>query len=191
MPDFYALSETSLADSPAPLIISQDDIVFDGYSLSNNTTIICNAIDYDNLGKIDLNTFDFPRDDGGGVLTKYYRGREIKVRVTLVETTATLFNTLLDDFKKALRTTEGYLDIRINGEIRRIKATATSTVFKKEHYNINFVVCEVTFTAVEPFFYAYDSQSWLQESITATYNDEITNAGSADTDPIFYVIFGV
>lgn len=190
MTGFYSLAYLSLGASPIPLVVDQDDIVFDGYSLSNGVTVTCTQIDYDNQGKIDLNTFDFPRDDGGGVLSKYYRGRNIKVKVTLVQTTQSLFNTLLDDFKKGISATEGYLDIRVNDDIRRIKATVTALVFDKQHYNINFVNAEITFTALEPFFYAYNSQSWLFEGKTITFDSEITNAGSANTDPVFYVIFG-
>lgn len=186
----YAVSETSIGDSPAITTESTGDIVFNGYSLSNSSTIICTYIDYDNQGKIDLNTFNFPRDNGGGVLTKYYRGRDIKLRITLVESTASAFNTLIDNFKTALRTTEGNLDIKVNDEVRRIKATLTDIVFKKEHYNINFVNVDITFRSVEPFFYATTSQTSTFEGKTVTFDEEVTNTGSAESDPQFYFIFG-
>ena len=186
----YELSEHPLGYSPAITTESTGDIVFNGYSLSNSGTIICTYIDYDDQGQIDLNTFNFPRDDGGGVLTKYYRGRDIKLRITLIESTATAFNTLLDNFKTAIRGTEGNLDIRINDEVRRIKATLTSCVFKKEHYNVTFVNAELTFRSVEPFFYSTTSQTSTFEGKTVTFDEEITNTGSAESDPQFYFIFG-
>lgn len=72
MIDYSTINELPIGQSPLPLSVSQDSIAFDGYGLQNQI-IRTTYIDTDDLGRIDLSTFDFPRDDGGGVLSKYYR----------------------------------------------------------------------------------------------------------------------
>lgn len=157
--------------------LGQDSIVFDSYSLQN-ASIITTKIDYDDEGRIDLNSFDYPKADGGGVISKFYRGRVINAEVTLKADTAEDLQTLLDTFKKKLRTTEGYLDIIPAGltEIRRIKATVTSLKFGREYYHITFISkVKIQFTALEPFFYAKTKQSYEFLSNTASFAGEITN----------------
>lgn len=173
--------------SPLTLDVEQDSIVFDWFSLQN-ANIITSRIDYDNEGTIELNSFNFPKSDGGGVLSKYFRGRTISLECTIKENTAEAFNDLLDTVKKKLRTTEGFLDIKVNGEIRRIKATLTKFDAGRMHYNITFAKVVIEFTAIEPFFYAKDKQSYEFLGMTGTSSFEISNLGSVESLPIFYVI---
>lgn len=185
----YTIGGTTLGGSPIPSSSSTDAIAFDGYGLQN-ANIITSEIDFDDTGSIELNSFKYPRENGGGVLSKFYRGREIKLKLTIKEATGTAFNTLLDNFKKSLRVTEGYLDILVNSEVRRIKATCTKIDFGRKHYNVTFTTAQVTFTALEPFFYSKASQSFQYLSKTGTFSEEFTNGGSTEALPAFYFIFG-
>ena len=163
-----------IGGSPIPISSSSDAIAFDGYGLQNEN-IITSEINFDDTGTIELNSFKYPRDNGGGVLSKFYRGREITLTVTIKESTGTAFNTLLDTFKKSIRKTEKYLDILVNDEFRRIKATCTNIDFGRKHYNVTFATAKVTFTAVEPFFYSKELQSYEILGKTGTYSEEFTN----------------
>lgn len=156
----YAFNESIFNETPAVVPTTQDSIVFDGYSLQN-ANIITSKINYDDQGQIELNSFNYPRVDGGWVLSKFYRGRIIVLNCTIKADTATAFNTLLDTTKKNLRKTEGYLEITVNSEIRRIKATLKSFDVSREHYNVNFVPVTIEFEALEPFFYTLTDQGYV------------------------------
>lgn len=175
--------------NPLPGGGSSDLIIFDGFGLQN-ANIVTSQINHDDLLGIELNSFKYPRENGGGVLSKFYRGREIKLVMTIKSDTSSNFNTLLDSVKKNLRKTEGYLDITVNGEIRRIKATCTRFDTRREHYNVTYCTVDVTFTTLEAFFYASSKQSYNFQGKTGTFSDEITNGGSAESLPVFYHIFG-
>jgi len=179
-------SEVNYADASS--VSLQADIVFDGYSLQN-LNFITSKIDYDDIGKVELNSFNYPRTDGGGVLSKYYRWRSIKLNGFIKKDTVTEFNDFIDEIKKNLRKTEGLLEVVVNGEIRRIKATVTDLSYNREHYNITFSPISITFTAVEPFFYASVLQSASFLGKTATYTEEMENEGGADSSPTIYFVF--
>lgn len=185
--DEVNISEVNHTDDS--IVSLQSDIMFDGYSLQN-LNFITSRLDYDDLWKVELNTFNYPRSDGGGVLSKYYRGRTIKLVGSIKKDTVTEFNDFLDEVKKNLRKTEGYLEVTINGEIRRIKATMTDLSLNRDHYHITYSPIKVTFTAVEPFFYGKIKQSFGIFAKTATFTEEMTHAGGADSNPTVYCIFG-
>lgn len=183
----YAYNSQPYNYTSIPVSLTQDSIVFDGYSLQS-ASIITSRIDYDNQGSVELNSFNFPRADGGGVLSKYYRGRTITLDCTIKADTRSNFEALLDMTKKSLRKTEGYLDITVGTEIRRIKANLTKFDAGRQHYNITFARVVIEFTSVEPFFYAIAKQSFEFLGNTSSFAGEIDNAGSVESLPIFYFI---
>ena len=182
------VNEREIGYSPLPLTVTQDAIAFDGFGLQNSA-IRTTLIDSDNLGRVDLASFDFPTDDGGGILSKYFRGRQIRLRIAVTAATPEALNSSIDEIKRSLRKTEGNLDVTVNGEIRRIRATLTALNFDRKHYNVTFVTGDCTFTAAEAFFRAANDQSWLFQSRGTDFWEEIGHAGSADTDPKFYYVF--
>lgn len=99
----YTLNSEALASSGKSIQTTYDNIVFDGFSLNNGSTIICNRINYDDQGDIALNSFDYPRNDGGGILSRFYRKRNITAQFTLKADNAEAFNTLIDNFKKGIK----------------------------------------------------------------------------------------
>lgn len=189
MVNTFAVNEYEVNHWFAPISVSQDDIVFEGYSLQN-TNIITDQPNNDDLTDMEMNTSMFPRNDGAALLSRYYRGRTISIRSTLLADSETELNELIDEVKKNLRVTEGNLDIKVNGVIRRIKATATNINFKREHFHLTWCPLEVTFKILEPFFYETADQTANFESIAADFDAEITHTGTAKSFPIFYFFFG-
>ena len=162
MINYGPLADQTVGNSPMPSSVSQDPIAFEGFGLQNDR-IRTTLSDHDDLGRVDIATFDFPRDDGGGMLSMYRRGRQIRLNVTIASDTPESLNAKIDEIKKQLGKTEGNLNITVNGEIRRIRATVTAVKFERKHYNLTFVTGEVSFATVEPFFRAVSDQSWLFE----------------------------
>lgn len=183
-----AINSNAIAYSPVQTAIIQDVIAFDGYGLQNNR-IVTSYNDGDNLTEVDLRSFNYPRDDGGSVLSKFYRGRDINLEITLKEQTAEAFAVLLDEFKKSLRKTEGNLDVFVNGETRRIKATCTKIDFNRKHYNVTYITAKVTFRTLEPHFYAENPQTYRLQAQSGSFFAETTNEGSGESSPTFYFIF--
>ena len=174
---------------PFPSGWPTDSIIFDGYGLQNENIITSN-IDFDNLTQVELNSFSYPRENWGGVLSRYYRGRTISMECTIKSDTWINFNILLDQVKKSIRVTEWFLDITVNSEKRRIKATCTKFDVGRLYYNITFAKVKIEFTTLEPFFYAVAKQYATFQAKNATFSEEVTNTWSADSLPVFYHIFG-
>ena len=95
----YQFDQTAINASTVPLTFSTDIIAFDSFGLQN-ANIITSEIDFDDIGGIELNSFKFPRENGGGVLSKFYRGRDIKLTITLKAASTSSFAALLDSFKQ-------------------------------------------------------------------------------------------
>jgi hypothetical protein len=53
-----------------------DDIIFNGFGLQNQN-FVTNTINFRNMPKINLLTYDNPKNDGGGVLDRFYKQRTI------------------------------------------------------------------------------------------------------------------
>lgn len=142
------------------------------------------------MATVELNSFKFPRSDGGGVLSKYYRGRQIKLVGHIKADTVENFHILLDTVKKNTRKTEGLLEIIVNGEVRQILATVTDLVYNRDHYHITFSPITITFQSAEPFFYAETDQSLGIFGKTATFTEEMTHNWGAESNPTVYMVFG-
>lgn len=151
-----------------------DDIVFNNFWLQNANICISNA-NFDSLANIEINAFSTPQDDGGGILSRYFRDKIINFTWRVKwETEQDLIN-YVDLLKQWLSEVEGNLDIKFAGNVRRIKATLQSLTIPREHYNINVLPFSISFLCKEPFFY---DKTAIETSFlwkTTTFQDEIIN----------------
>jgi phage-related protein len=137
-------------------------------------------------------TFDIPRADGAGFNGDYFRKREVVVGGIIQKTTASLLNTELDDFKKAMAASEGYLLLKVNDEMRRIVATLQNPqdMFKRrEGYHITFTPFDLNFLALEPMFHGLEYTAVTFEDISSlSYPSEVETEGSYKAQPVIVII---
>lgn len=172
-----------------PLTISvQDDIVINGFSLQNQY-IKTSAINETN--QISLTSFDFPKNNGRGLLWYFKRWKEIILKTTIIWSSITDFNTRLDELRKNIFQEEVNLDIKTDWVIRRIKVNCTGAPKIIEHYNNTFLTMEINFTTLEPFFYELSNQTSSFLNKTVWFTDAITNKWSAESDIRAYFLFNV
>lgn len=180
--------------TPLPVALTAadfDDIEFNGYSLQS-ADVISADIEAWSAPNRELVTFKTPRADGGGWNGDYFRERRIKVSGIIEQTTATLLNEELDTFKRNMATPQGNLDLKVNGEIRRIVATLADPemIFnRREGYHITFVPFDMTFLAIEPMYHSLEYESEAYEDITfLTYPSEIEVTGSYKAQAVVILI---
>jgi hypothetical protein len=74
-----SINSSVLNQSFLALVTAEDSIGFNGFNLQDGDLCI-ETIDYDDLKEIDINSFQFPRQNGGALLSKYYRGRTVRMK---------------------------------------------------------------------------------------------------------------
>jgi len=169
--------------------LTTDRVIFDGYSL-DSSYIRIQQPNYDDIGDVDLKTFDAPRVDGGGVLGHYYRWKDLTFRLSIRGATASELNDRIDELKKRTRKTEWLLEVLVNGEYRVCEASITSLKFNREYYHITFVKdVEISFRTMSPHRRAKDDLSLTYNGVTSDLIYSIDNTWSVETDVRIYMVF--
>ena len=165
-----------------------DDIAFNNFGLLNSVYYV-QSVNWDSTPQIELNDYNKPLNDWWVLISRYYRQRVITMQWTIRNPWS--LQQAIDTIKSRLRGTDWNLDIRLNGELRRIKATVNSITIEKQHYHIDFVPFSVVFVAQEPFFYEVDPWTLLLDSITWDItNAEITNTWFVEVPVLFRYVGG-
>jgi len=171
---------------PALTTTIQEDIVYNGFWLQNNY-IVTSTNNENNL--IDFESFDNPFNNWRGFLSYFQRGKTISFNVTIKWDNQEDFNNRLDELRKALFQSNKNLDVKVNWEVRRIKASCISNPKNFNHFNINFLKTTIEFETLEPFFYELGYQSTNFQNKTTSFIEEISNEWSAEADLLFHFIF--
>lgn len=172
---------TAYATWTPTLAASWDKFVIDWYWIHNANLYVINKTD---RFKTDLKSYDFPIDNWKWFISNYYRGRTIKLDMMLKAETVWEFNEQLDIVRWQIARNDVYLKEKINWEYRQIKVTTTDLPLNPKYYNVTFLPFTVTFAALEPFWYSekYTSHAYL--NVTTDRQEEITNEGNVEIDPI-------
>lgn len=182
-----------------PSSTTQGDFVFNGYELKSDITKVrIKNSNHDNPWKVEYNKFDNANLDGGWVLSRFFRERQITFEIAINATDVAELNSKIDEFKKNVRAVEWSLDIKVTTKedgvdvtrIRRVKATMTNLDFSREFYHISFVPnVSITFTAVNPHSYLIDYVSWLETWVTTDSTIDISNQWTIETELFSWVYF--
>jgi len=184
----FLLNTTASNNLPAsfPSAETQDSIVFNGYGLQNES-VISQILRNNSLPQRDLETAMKPRAHGEFLNGDFWRRKLITISGIIKKATKELFEAELDKFKQALSEAEAELDLVINGEIRRYKATLNnpSQVFEeRQGYHVTFTPFSLQFLVLDPFGKSVDYDSVTYSDLTnLNFTEQVWNSGTVKALP--------
>lgn len=166
-----------------------DDIIFNGFGLQNKHFITSKASAW-NMPNIQLLTYSNPKNDGGGLLDRFYKQRTITLRGHILGDSPADTDARIDSLKKALSVKQGYLDWKMgDGTYRRILCTLTnSEIIDREHYDKEHGEYTLTFRAEKPFRSEKVWSSSLFSGVNDEINEDIYNEWSEYSNPIINIL---
>lgn len=124
---------------------------FNWFNLNNGDTIRLTACDYDDIGTIDFETFNYWMQDWGWVLWKYYRTKQIHMTLSIKSDSVEWLNALIDEIKYQTSVTEWGLRIIVWWVVRERQATCTALKFNRQAYNVDWLgQVQLTFNCTNP-----------------------------------------
>ena len=174
-----------------PLIVDlSGNFVFNWVDLSDCWELAIDTSNYDDINQIDLDTYQAPRTDWGGVLWYYVRGKNINIKMIIKKNTEAELNDMIDYLKLKLFKKEWLLKIKVNWKYRQVKANLTSLDFNRDFESV-WILSNValSFKTMENF--ADENATYGTETgvNTPTLSLDINNIWMR-TDYVLYLIFG-
>lgn len=169
-----------------------DNIIFNDYSLQS-ADVVSQILLQDSTPDRDFGTSAVPRGDGQIINGDFWRKKNIQVSGVIHKTTNALLEAELDAMKKALAVSEGVLDIKVAGVVRRYLATLVDghNMFnQRKNYHVTFCPFQVEFQSCEPFgkSVSYNATSFLAESVLVL-NEQVNNDGTTHAKPVVILNF--
>lgn len=165
---------------------SQDDIVFNTYSLQNSG-IVTQVLLQDNTPERDIDSFNIPRDDGRSYVGDYWRRKTISIRGVVSKDTNSILESTLDDMKRYLGVPNSELDIKIDGTIRRYIATLSNgdrMFARRRGYHVTTCPFDLQFTCLEPFGKSteYEATTYFDKT-DLSFTENVINSGTVTGKP--------
>lgn len=165
------------------------NFIFDWFNLNDGVRFRLIESNHDDVGSIAYETFNSPRSDGGSALSKYYRTKTINLTIVISWQSEEELNDAIDDLKLATSKMEWFLDITINGIVRRWKATLTGLKFNRRSYNVDFLQnVQLSFSCVDPIAFAVNPMTETFSQVSWMIEFEISYTWKVSTDPTIYLI---
>lgn len=185
------LNQNPLNTSPLnswniPTNVAQDSITINGFSLSNQ---YIKTFWYDDNLNTKVSTTWRPQADWLIFLSNFKEWRSIKFWIHISWTDEADFTQRLDELRKNIFKKNVFLDMKINWVVRRVNVNCTSSPKSFSHYNKTFLKTELVFQATDSYWYELSNQSTSIDNVTASFQEEITPLGTAETEISAYVLF--
>lgn len=173
-------------------VYSTDLAVFESFSLSDGTFMVLTA-PIETGPTREIVSGPVPRGDGMYQTAAYFRESTLELRGFVKNTSAALLTAYLDTIKKALRVSEGDLDITDSaGTVKRYIATCDNfeeMFADRERYHLTLCPFKIRFKCLTPFGKArnYTTSSL---SITASPTTQtVVNTGTYKAEPVITLVF--
>jgi hypothetical protein len=176
--------------STTSTIVVQDDITYNGYSLQNENITISKT-DFYNWNSVSSDTYNNPLTDLWWELNYFFRSKTVVLEWYLKASSWEELNNRIDDFKKILWQNNKILDIKVNGTIRRAKASCInidSIFWTREHYHISIIPFIIQFRVISDFFQELTRQNQSFTWLTSGFIEELTNRWSVRTNPVVNIL---
>lgn len=173
-------------------VYSTDVVVFNNFSLSDNTSLYLMKVGEPEAKK-DILSGSVPRGDGSYTIGNYLRDKVIPVKCLLKKSTAALFDQYIDTIKQNLRGFQQNLDITrlSDGAVRRYIATLQNgeTLFDRSAWNITAMELDFSFVVKDGLGYARDYTN-ISQAVTASPTTLVfENLGTYKSKPVITLIF--
>ena len=125
-------------------------ITYNSFNLQSST-IITEKILHTSAPKNDFNSQNKARRDGSYLLSNYWSSKAISAQGTIIGSSVSNLDTLIDELKQNLAGENLNLDIGYAGGTRRYRATASDIVIDREHFNGSWCPFIIEFQCVDAF----------------------------------------
>lgn len=173
------------ANALSPPLSAQDDIVFNGFSFQDNCVFTEKVLN--STPQRDVEANKIPRNDGEFIVGDFYRRKIITMTGIIKTSSNSELEAKIDEMKRLTSEREGNLDIKIDGVIRRFKATLVNgnQMFEqRQHFHIVWIPFTVQFMTVEPFGHptTFQSDPFFDQT-DLNLDLQVNNAGSIHATP--------
>lgn len=180
-------------ESPTVAIVAADfdDLEYNGYSLQS-TDVITQEMTIYSAPSRELVTYKVPRDDGSRLNGAYFRERRVKVKGIIQAASRVLLEREMDRFKRYMSQQEGMLYLKVDDEIRVVKATVANTgnMFDdRKGFHITYTPFSLEFAVLDPFLHDLEYSSVTNENETnLDLGVTVENLGTVYSRPVITVI---
>jgi len=159
-------------------------ITYNSFNLQSST-IITEKILHTSAPKNDFNSQNKARRDGSYLLSNYWSSKAISAQGTIIGSSVSNLDTLIDELKQNLAGENLNLDIGYAGGTRRYRATASDIVIDREHFNGSWCPFIVEFQCVDAFGRDTSATTVIQDgNTTSPFTKSFTMTGSFPAYPV-------
>ena len=191
--NYYDLNSQPVNQTNEPLDSNNyiNFVNFNWLNLNDCWDIVITGWNYLDLWNIDLQTYNSPFQDGGGVLSSYMTEKSITFEIFVKQETESELYSFIDELKRQTNKKEWKLIVDF-GELRYTYATLTdfqTNYDAKESKRLNNL--SLTFVSKTPHLISSQVQGFAEDVNTNIYPLDLNNIGSEETQHNFTIVWNI